>query len=58
MEAKCVAGKFKPPEEIWFNFATKSFCSFHILEIFVKAKEEMCLDSCGLVQRCNVCQKN
>ena len=39
VEAKCVAGKIKPPEETGFHM---KHCLFTpILEIFVKAREEM-----------------
>jgi len=40
-EAKCVADKVKPPEEIGVTLPHKTFAVSHILEIFMIAKGEM-----------------
>jgi len=35
-EAKCVAGKVNPPEEIGLTLLHLNICCFHIFKIFVK----------------------
>jgi len=40
IEAKCVAGKVKPPKKM-VNVVTLNICYFHIFKIFMKASEEM-----------------
>jgi len=41
-EAKCVAGKVKPPKENGLTLSHRTFAVFTYLKIFVKPRKEVC----------------
>jgi len=56
MEAKCGARNFKPPDGIGLTVPHKWLAVFaYIVNIGWQLEMEMPHDSCGLVQRFNVC---